>query len=176
MRKTLTVALAGLLLSVAAAGQKLELKFDSLAAKAAEKSEVDLDGGALDLAKRAVKLGHGMPGTVTGVYVRNYEFSNPDEYSDKDLEPLHKQVGGNSGWTRIIHAKEKHESTEIFVHNQGDQIRGLLIVACEAKEVSVVHITGTLTPDNLKELVSSRVVGYPGPGGLATLPASCAVR
>lgn len=165
MKKTLTVALAGLLLSVAAAGQKLELKLDSLAAKAAEKSEVDLDGGALSVAKLAGKLGgHKMPGTVTGMYVRNYEFSNPDEYSEKDLEPLRKQVGGSSGWTRIIHAKEKHESTEVFVHNQGDQIRGLLILACEAKEVSVVNVTGALTSDNLKELVTSRVVGYSAVG------------
>jgi hypothetical protein len=155
MRKTLTVALAGLLLSAAAAGQKLELKFDSLAAKAAEKSDVDLDGGALSVAHRAGKLGHGMPATVTGVHVRNYEFSNPDEYSEKDLEPLRKQVGAGSGWTRIIHAKEKHESTEIFLHSQGDQIRGLLILSCEAKEVSVVYITGTLTPDNVNELVKS---------------------
>jgi len=164
MRKTLTVALAGLLLSVVAAGQKLELKLDSLAAKAAEKSEVDLDGGALDLAKRAGKVGHGMPGTVTGVYARSYEFSNSEAYTEKDLEPLRKQVGESSGWTRILHAKEKHESTEIFVLNQGDQIRGLLIVAREAKEVSVVHITGALTPDNLKELVTSNVVGYFGLG------------
>jgi hypothetical protein len=155
MKKTLTVALAGLLLSVAAAGQKLELKLDSLAAKAAEKAEADLDGGALSVAQRAGKLGHGMPATVTGVYVRNYEFSNPDAYSEKDLEPLRKQVREGSGWTRIIYAKEKHESTEIFVHNQGDQIRGLLILACEARELSVVYITGALTPDNVKELVKS---------------------
>ena len=159
MRKTLTVALAGLLLSMVAAGQKLELRFDSLAAKAADKSEVDLDGGALSVAQRAGKLGHGMPATVTGVYVRNYEFSNPDEYSEKDLDHLRRQMGEGSGWTRIIHAKERHESTEIFVHRQGDQIRGLLILACEAKEISVVYITGILTPDNVNELVKSNSQG-----------------
>ena len=157
MRIALIAALAGLLLAPLATAQKLELKLDSLASKAAEKSEVDLDGSALETALKAGNLVHKIPATVKGVYVRNYQFAKPGEYSDKDLDPLRKQVGEGSGWSRIINVKEKQESAEIFILSQEDQVRGLLIVACEAKEVSVVHLVGALTPEQMKELVSSNV-------------------
>ena len=98
-----------------------------------------------------------MPATVEEVHVRNYEFSKPGGYSDQDLEPLRKQLGAGSGWSRIIDVKEKQESTEIYTHSRGDRFGGFLIVACEAAEVSIVHIVGTLTPEQVKELVGSSV-------------------
>ena len=45
MKALLALAFAGFLLAPFAAGQKLDLKLDSLASKATDKSEVDLDGG-----------------------------------------------------------------------------------------------------------------------------------
>ena len=157
MRIALVLTCIGLLLPALAAGQKLELKLDSLAAKASEKAEVDLDGGTLGSALQKGKLGPHIPATVGEVHVRNYEFSKPGEYSDQDLEPLRKQLGGGSGWSRIVNVKEKQESTEIYTHSGGDKLDGLLIVACEAAEVSIVHLIGALTPEQLKELVSSNI-------------------
>ena len=157
MRIALVLACIGLLLPALAAGQKLELKLDSLAAKASQKAEADLDGSALGLALQKGQLGAHMPATVGELHVRNYEFSKPGGYSDQDLEPLRKQLGAGSGWSRIINVKEKQESTEIYSHSQGDKLGGLLIVACEAAEVSIVYIVGALTPEQLKELVSSSV-------------------
>jgi hypothetical protein len=157
MRIALVLVCIGLLLPVLAAGQKLELKLDSLAAKASQKAEVDLDGSALALALQKGHLGDHMPATVGEVHVRNYEFSKPGGYSDQDLAPLRKQLGAGSGWSRIINVKEKQESTEIYSHSLGDKLGGFLVVACEAAEVSIVYIVGTLTPEQLKELVSSNV-------------------
>jgi hypothetical protein len=157
MRIAVLFTCVGLLLPALASGQKLELKLDSLAAKASEKAEVDLDGSALGAALQKGKLGSHLPATLGEVHVRNYEFSKPGGYSDQDLEPLRRQLGGGSGWSRIINVKEKQESTEIYTHGGGDKLDGLLIVACEAAEVSIVHLVGTLTPEQLKELVSSNI-------------------
>jgi hypothetical protein len=132
------------------------LKLDSLAAKASDKTVVDLDGSTLGLAKQKGQLGAHMPATVEEVHVRNYEFSKPGEYSDQDLEPLRKQLGAGSGWSRIINVKDKQESTEIYSQSRGDKLGGFLIVACEAAEVSIVHIVGALTPEQVKELVGSK--------------------
>ncbi len=157
MRMAVIAAWAALLLPALAVGQKLDLKLDSLASKASEKAEVDLDGAALGMALQQGKLGGKMPVSVQEVHVRNYEFAKPGEYSDKDLEPLRKQLGAGSGWSRIIHVKEKQESTEIYTLGQGDKLGGLLIIACEAAEVSVVHLGGALTLEQAKALVSSNI-------------------
>ena len=157
MRIACVLACIGLLLPALAAGQKLELKLDSLAAKASEKAEVDLDGSALGSALQKGQLGAHMPATVEEVHVRNYEFSKPGGYSDQDLEPLRKQLSAGSGWSRIINVKEKQESTEIYTHSRSDKLVGFLIVDCEPAEISIVHIVGTLTPEQMKELISSSV-------------------
>jgi hypothetical protein len=153
MKAFLALAFAGFLLAPFAAGQKLDLKLDSLASKATDKSEVDLDGEKFGIPEQL----KGIASALKVVYIRNYEFSKPGEYSDKDLEPLRKQVGDGSGWSRIINVREKQESTEIYILNAGGQITSLLILACEAAEVSVVHLIGSMSPEQLKTFVSSNI-------------------
>jgi len=153
MRTVLALTFAGFLLAPFAAGQKLDLKLDALASKATDKSEVDLDGEKTALPEQL----KGIASALKGVYIRSYEFSKPGEYSDKDLEPLRKQVGDGSGWSRIVNVREKQETTEIYALNAGGQITGLLILACEATEVSVVHLIGAVNPAQLKELVSTNI-------------------
>jgi hypothetical protein len=153
MKALLALAFAGFLLVPFAAGQKLDLKLDSLASKASDKSEVDLDKEKIALPEQL----KGIASALKGVYIRSYEFSKPGAYSDQDLEPLRKQVADGSGWSRIIHVREKQESTEIYVLNAGGQITSLLILACEAAEVSVVHLIGSMSPEQLKTFVSSNI-------------------
>jgi len=162
--------LAGLMLASLAAGQKLELKLDALAAKASAKNEVDLDGALLKMAlgKAAEHAGkEGKEGKrppmsdllagVEAVHVRHYEFEKPGAYSDQELEPVRTQVGDGSGWSRIINIKEKNESTEIFLWSQGEQVRGCLVLVAEPRQVTVVHIGGSVTLAQMKEMVSSNV-------------------
>jgi hypothetical protein len=174
MRIALVMACAGLLLPGLAPGQKLELKLDSVAAQASEKAEVDLDEAALGAALNAAppealqsipmigKLNlkgnvKDLLAGIKGVHVRNYEFAKPGAYSDKDLEPLRSQVGSGSGWSRIINVKDKDESVEIYLMLQGDELRGFLMMACEPKELAVVHIVGSVPAEAIKELVSSNI-------------------
>jgi hypothetical protein len=154
MRIALVVACIGLLLPALAAGQKLELNLDSLAAKASKKTVVDLDGSVLGLAEQK-ELGVQIPATAE-VHVRTYEFSKPGGYSDQDLEPLRNQLGAGSGWSRIFNVKEKQESRELYSQSRSDKLGGFLIVVCEAAEVSIVHLVGTLTPEQVKDLAVSK--------------------
>jgi hypothetical protein len=149
-----------------ASAQKLELKFEGLAARASDKTEVDLDGSILKLVlpqALAKKDKDGKPSIndllsgLQEVHVRNYEFDKAEAYTDKDLEPLRKQVGEGSGWSRIVNVKEKNESTEVFVQSQGGKVSSCLILAAEARELSVVYLMGTLTLAQMKELVDSNI-------------------
>lgn len=158
MRITLTVALTCALAAPFARGQKLELKLDHLKAKAAETSEVNLDGAALDLALQWSKAGKDAKAVeVKGVYVRNFEFSKPGQYSEADVESVLKQVRANSAWTRLLNVRDKDERVEIYLMSKGDQVGGLLVVAAEPEELTVVHIVGSATLDQVKELVSSNL-------------------
>ena len=158
-------------------GQKLELNLDDLAAKASERNEIDLDGPLLKTAlanlpqlaaRKAAKDGKEKAGPpaaaalpllsmLTGVYVRHYAFEKADTYSDSDLDRIRRQVGGGSGWARIVSVKEKRESTEIYVLSHGEEIAGCLILSAEPKELTVVHVTGAATMAQVKELVNSNI-------------------
>ena len=167
MRFVVVAVLAGMTLAPLASAQKLELKFDGLAAKASQKAEVDLDGSILKLALSQVPLKKDKDGKlpindllsgVQEVHLRNYEFDKAGAYTDADLEPLRKQVSEGSGWSRIVNVKEKDESAEVFVQTQAGKVTSCLVLAAEAKELSVVYLVGTLTVAQMKELVDSNVV------------------
>jgi hypothetical protein len=154
MRFAVVTLLAGaMMLAAPASAQKLELKFDALAAKASDKAELDLDGGLLKL----ISAGDGLSG-IKAIHIRNYEFAQTGAYSDKDLEPLRKQVTEASGWSRVVNIKEKDENTEIFVSIQGGKISACLVLSAEARELTVVHLVGTLTLAQAKELADSDVL------------------
>src|ERR1022692_5323743 len=98
MRFVVVAVLAGLTLAPPASAQKLDLKFDALAAKASDKAEVDLDGGLLKLAtqyglSKKDKDGKSPMGDllsgVQEVHVRHYAFAKPGSYSDKDRSEEH---------------------------------------------------------------------------------------
>ena len=166
MRFVVVTVLAGMMLAPLARGQKLELKFDALAAKASDKAEVDLNGALLKLAfsqalSKKDKDGKSPAGDwlsgVQEIHVRHYEFDKAGSFSDQDLEPLRKQVSEGSGWSRIVNVKDKDESAEVFVQSQGGKVGSCLILATEAKELSVVYLMGTLTLAQMKELVDSNI-------------------
>ena len=167
MRFVVAAVLAGMTLAPLASAQKLELKFDGLAAKASQKAEVDLDGSILKLALPQLLSKKDKDGKlpiadllngVQEIHVRAYEFEKAGSYSDKDLEPLRKQASEASGWSRIVNVKDKNESAEVFVQSQGGKVTSCLVLAAQEKELAVVYLMGTLTLAQMKELVDSNVM------------------
>ena len=167
--KFAAVLFAGILLVPPVSAQNLELKFDELAAKASEKVQVDLDGALLKFAlqvagkeKKEEKDANGkdpltgLLGNIQQLHVRHYEFDKAGAWSDKDLESVRKLVSG-AGWSRIVNVKDKDETVEVHVLMQGSNLGGALILAAEEKEFTVVHMQGTMTLAQMKELVDSKI-------------------
>ena len=145
--------------------QKLDLDLTDIAAKAKEKVEVSLDGAMLksiqsgglkDAAKLPPEIAK-LFSNIESVAVRNYQFEKAGDYSDRDLDRVRRQVSGGAGWSRIINVKEKNENTEIYVFSTSAQPTGFLIIAAEAKELTIVNIAGTVQIAQLKEIVDSTI-------------------
>jgi hypothetical protein len=164
MKFAVVTLLAGMMLAAPARAQKVVLKFDALAAKASDKAEFDLEGGLLRLLMRhglgaKENDGKASPGDLLSglreIHVRNYEFDQAGAYSAQDLEPLRQQLNTSAGWSRVLNVKEDEENTEIFVATRGGNITSCVIVSAAAKELTVVHLAGTLTLAQVKELGES---------------------
>jgi hypothetical protein len=156
---TATFGLALLSALVPARAQAIDFNLDALSAKAKEKAEITLEGPmlaqALQGASEKVK---GAAASVSRLILRHYEFANAGEYSSADLENIRKQVSSGSGWSRILSSKEEHESVDIYVlAAQGAKPGGFLMIAAEDKELTVIHVVGSIDLASLKEVVNSTI-------------------
>ena len=158
----LTVLVVCIALPGVAQAGKLELKnLDKLADRAAEVNDVTLDGSLLQLAVSVMKSS-GDPDAaqvvdvikgLKGIYVKNFEFDSPGQYSQADVESIRSQLTG-PGWQRIVtsFSKRNGERDEVYLLKDGDKINGVTVLVAEARELTVVNIVGALDPEKLGEL------------------------
>ncbi len=137
----------------AMAQQNFDFKtLDKLAANAKESTNITLEGDVLKLATSFLGSGADSLKNLTGVYVRSYEYEKPGQYREEDLAPLRAYIK-SLNWTKIVDVKESEETTEIYLHPLPDsKLGGLAIVSAEAKEVTVVFISGVLNAGDLTRL------------------------
>ena len=155
MKHRLILSAAMLLLAslipatVAAQGARIRLdSLKHLTEKAEEVVDVDVDGamlkqtvGFLSGNDRHDTTLRGLIDGITGIYVKSFEFKSPNAYSPADVEAIRKQVA-SSGWTRVVSVREKNELSEIYFWKEGSANGGLVVIAAEANELTVVNIVG----------------------------------
>jgi hypothetical protein len=171
MKHSIILLVVVLSLAVAAAAQ--EIKFppglNNLAAKAKETVDVTLDGQMLQLASGYLsdknsdeaetrKVVEGLK----GIYVKSFEFDKPGQYSMADVESVRSQLQAPT-WSRVVNVRDGNELTEVYFKSENGQISGLMLIAAEPQELTLVHIVGPIRPDQLKAL--SGHFGIPNTGG-----------
>lgn len=135
----------------------LNLDFPHLSARASETVDVTLDGSMLRLAagflandpgeKDIAELVRGL----TGIYVRSYSFDRNNSYTDADIEKVRRQLGPS--WKRIVTVKSRdRENVEIYTRGEGESMSGLVIIAAEPREFTVVNLAGRIALDRLASL------------------------
>jgi hypothetical protein len=148
-----------LMVPAAAFAQSGRLRIDlpaSIAARASETVDVNLDGVMLRLAAKFLS-DDDEPGIremvrkLEGIYVRSYEFDQPDAYDRSVVVGLRAQLGPE--WKRIVTVESRtKENTEIYVRAQGDSVTGLVVLSAEPKELTIVNIVGPIDLDKLAGL------------------------
>ena len=136
--------------------QQIDLKaLDKLGAKAKEKTEINMDesmiksaGGFLTendlVAKSATK-------DLKGFFLRSYEFSGKGAYTMEDLKPILDQLKPPD-WAPFLRSQETNEVTEIWMHRTNGQMDGMILVAAESNEVTVINAVGMVNLSDLSAL------------------------
>jgi hypothetical protein len=147
-----------LLLAAVASGQQLDLsQLDKLAARAKSSVNVTLDEDKLRFASAFLSTedpnqsaAKNLVGGLKAINVRVFEFDEPGQVSQSDLDGIRSQLKG-AGWSKLIEAKDRDESAEVYMFSKGKEFGGLTIIASEKRELAVVNIVG---PVDIKTLGS----------------------
>jgi hypothetical protein len=146
---------------IGAFGQEtLEIKLDHLARKATETVDVTLDASMLQFASRFLSekktdeaQAKQLIENLRGIFVRSFKFDTPGQYTPADVESVRSQLAA-PGWTRIVGVRSKGDgdNVDVYLRKNGEEVTGLTVIAAEPKELTVVHISGPLRPEDLAKL------------------------
>jgi hypothetical protein len=161
MRKFVLVIILALAVAVPASAQRINLDLPGLAGladRADEVVDVTLDASMLRLAAKFLagndpdeREVRDLISGLQGIYVRSYEFSKDGEYDRSLLDQVKSQLGPS--WKPLVTVRSKtKENVNIMADLRGDRIHGLVIIAAEPREFTLVNIVGNIDIDRLSKL------------------------
>jgi hypothetical protein len=165
-RPLVALALAvTLALSVGQANADPELKipdFSHLRHKAVDSVDMTIDGFLLRIARKFAKADADDPEAaataaflenIKSVRVRNFTFDEDGAYSKADVDSVRKQLG-SPGWSQLVqvHRNAPQEDVDVYVNMEGDQVKGLAVIASEPREFTIVNIVGSIDVDKIGRL------------------------
>ena len=129
---------------------------ERLSAKAKDSVNVTLDGTMLQFAGQFLNSNNGderqaksLVSKLKSIKVRSLEFVREGEYSPADVEAVRSQL--KAPWTRILDTREDKERLEVYARQGKDGLDGIVVLATEQKELTIISIDGAI---DLKELSS----------------------
>jgi Domain of unknown function (DUF4252) len=164
MRKyTWPIFFALLAPSLAFAGPNPKLvipEFAGLAQKATESVTITLDPALLTMAGRFLD-GNDPQDAATkdvikglrGIYVRSYTFDKDSVYQQADIDAVRAQLSA-PGWNRLVetHSRKTRANVDIYIMIDNNQATGLVVIASEPRQFTIVNIIGAIDLDKLHKL------------------------
>jgi Domain of unknown function (DUF4252) len=171
-----------LILSVLATAQaqsaRIEMgQLDHLGSKASETVDVSIDERLMQITGKflsdkepdELKI-KGIITGLKGIYVKRFEFERDGDYSPADIESIRSQLR-NPSWSKILSVTSKNEgSVEVYLMSNLSEVGGLVVVATDLKELTVVNIVGPVDLEKLSQLEGQ--FGVPDLGIETTKPKS----
>ena len=161
MRKFIVLLALMLAAAIPASAQRINLDFlRDLEDRAEEVVDVTLDASMLRMASKFFTgrnadsdqraIGDMVRG-LEGIYVRSYEFDDAGQYDRKLVDRVKSQLG--TSWKPLVTVRsKKKENVNIWADMRGEQVVGLVIVAAEPRELTVINIVGPIDIERLAEL------------------------
>jgi len=132
---------------------------DKFADKADKVIDVTVDGALLRLAASFLsdkkpdeaKIKEMILG-LKGVFVKRFEFEKEGEFTMADVDSIRNQLNA-PGWSHVANVRSKREGNyDVVIMSEGSVIKGLAVLAAEAKAFTVVNIVGPIDLAKLAEL------------------------
>jgi Domain of unknown function (DUF4252) len=161
MRKLILSFLITIVVAVPVSAQKLNLEaLRDLEDRAEEVVDVTLDATMLKMAARLFSkhasdpderaIGDMIRG-LEGIYVRSFEFAKTGEYDRRLVDQIKSQLGPT--WKPLVTVRStKKENVDIMADMRGERVVGLVIIAAEPRELTVVNIVGPIDIERLADL------------------------
>jgi hypothetical protein len=109
---------------------------------------------------------------LKSVQIRSYEFDADYTYPQADLDRLRAQLAA-PGWSPLVQVRKRgdqdghdKQNVDIYVSLEDKKVKGLVIIACEPREFTIVNIVGSI---DLEQIASLRKTFVP-PARVAQLP------
>jgi Domain of unknown function (DUF4252) len=130
-----------------------------LAARASNYTEVSMDKKMLNFAGKFLSKqdddveAKQIIEKLDGIYVREYDFDQPGQYTAADLERIRSQFQG-SEWSPMIRERSKtgQANTDIYMKIVDGKMQGMFVLDAESKELDLIYIAGALDPADLSKL------------------------
>ena len=168
MKFSRSLAALGLAAALALPGQAFadpELKipnFSHLRHKAVDSMDMTIDGFLMRIARKFAKADADDPEAaaaasfledIKSVRVRNFTFDEDDAYSKADVDSVRKQLS-SPGWSALVqvHKRDPQEDVDVYVNMEGEQVKGLAVIASEPREFTIVNIVGSIDIDKIGKL------------------------
>jgi hypothetical protein len=117
---------------------------------------------------------------LTGISVDNYHYSEPAFYTPEAMSAIIASYHA-AGWKHLVNANQTPESaaqprgvvTDLWLHNAGPNINGVVVLTRSPRDMSIIQITCNLRPLELVHLsghfgipkVDPNAVMVPAPDG-----------
>ena len=181
--RLLAAGAACLMLPLLAAAVNPQLRLPSFPGLREQASEsVDVDLGWLPLHLTSWLMDDGDPDAAAvgkairnlkSVQIRSYRFDSDFTYPQAEIDQLRSQLS-QPGWSPLVQVR-KHgeapgkdqENVDIYLALEDNKVKGLVIIACEPRELTIVNIVGTIDLDQIANL---RKTFVPPEKGLARVP------
>jgi Domain of unknown function (DUF4252) len=140
---------------------KLQLdNLDKLEPRAEESINVSMDGALLRIAIPFLRDSDPKEAAVKelviglkGVYVKSFEFDKEGEYTSADVDSIRVQLRAPN-WTKMVgvRSKKEGENLEVYMTVAGAQVGGIVVIATDPKQLTVVNIVGKIDLEKLAKL------------------------
>jgi Domain of unknown function (DUF4252) len=140
---------------------------DKLNSKAANVTDITLDGAMLDMAAKFIAMDEDKEDAelvaiiknLKGIYIKSFEFDDANQYSAADVDAVRKQLAA-PGWSCIVNVRKRTgERNEVYLLKDGEKVAGVTILVAEARELTIVNIVGAVPMDKIGQLEEHYVRG-----------------
>ncbi len=89
---------------------------------------------------------------ITSITVHSYEFDSDFVYSQSDVDAVRAQLRAPN-WNRLAQVRGKDRNkVDVYVSMDNDKTTGLALISAEPRELTIVNVVGSISPEDLQRL------------------------